>query len=379
MRWIVATSIALSLLLTVQSQPLQGSFDPTNQQQVLNAAQAWASQKNAQNNETPLQTALLNAGKILNAANDQINAQKDDPTATPETVAAGAAYRLTGAQPDQTAAVLSVAKSGLSSAVAGLPQLVQSFQQAQQNSHGAQPGLQDLFAGIQNLVGGEDTTVATQPNKDFFSVQKQQGDTPQTTPEQQRILSGQVKMLDPGEQNSNPMFPAGEPWVGRAAGSASPGFKAEYIAPSAGDDFYALSPSARAKALLYNNPDIVPGAVSFPGKGNGDALAQLAATNDLGTGPAPKSGGAHFEPLGNSFGATLTPDNPGLLSTNRDLIPGSANRAANSGAFQSYAQMKPATSGLGIPNTLPTTTVLKSQIGPDRLPITMSFGRKLLG
>jgi hypothetical protein len=116
---------------------------------------------------------------------------------------------LTGAQPDQTAAVLSVAKSGLSSAVAGLPQLVQSFQQAQQNSHGAQPGLQDLVAGIQNLVGGEDTSVATQPNKDFFSVQKQQGDKPQTTPAQQRILSGQVKMLDPGEQSSNTMFPAG--------------------------------------------------------------------------------------------------------------------------------------------------------------------------
>jgi hypothetical protein len=72
---------------------------------------------------------------------------------------------------------------------------------------------------------------------------------------------------------------------------------------------------------------------------NGNALAQLAATNDLGTGPAPISGGAHFEPLQNSFGATLTPDNPGMLSSNMNVIPGSANRAANSGAFQSYAQV----------------------------------------
>lgn len=38
----------------------------------------------------------------------------------------------------------------------------------------------------------------------------------------------------------------------------------------------------------------------------------------------------------------------------------------------------PATSGLGIPNTLPTTTVLKTELGPDKLPISMSFGRKLL-
>lgn len=66
------------------------AFDPSNREAVLASAQAWARQKNAENNETPMQTALKNAGKIMNAANAQINAQKDDPTATPETVAAGA-------------------------------------------------------------------------------------------------------------------------------------------------------------------------------------------------------------------------------------------------------------------------------------------------
>lgn len=41
-----------------------------------------------------MQNALKNAGKIMNAANAQINAQKDDPNATPETVAAGAVSYL---------------------------------------------------------------------------------------------------------------------------------------------------------------------------------------------------------------------------------------------------------------------------------------------
>jgi hypothetical protein len=118
-------------------------------------------------------------------------------------------YRLTGQQPEQTAAVLALAKGGLSTAVSGLPQLVQSFQQAQQNPQRPQPGLQDLVSGIQNLVGGQDTTVTTQPNKDFFSARAAAQGASQTTSEQQRIVTGQVKMLNPGESSSGQMFPAG--------------------------------------------------------------------------------------------------------------------------------------------------------------------------
>jgi hypothetical protein len=58
-----------------------------------------------------------------------------------------------------------------------------------------------------------------------------------------------------------------EHWVGEAAGSAPAGFKAEYIAPAAADNYYALSPAARAQAILNSNPAIVPGAVAFPGRG----------------------------------------------------------------------------------------------------------------
>lgn len=58
-----------------------------------------------------------------------------------------------------------------------------------------------------------------------------------------------------------------EKWVGQAAGSAPAGFKAEYIAPSAGENYNALSPAARAQVILNSNPDIVPGAVAFPGRG----------------------------------------------------------------------------------------------------------------
>ncbi len=51
-------------------------------------------------------------------------------------------------------------------------------------------------------------------------------------------------------------------------------------------------------------------------------------------------------------------------------------RGVLTGFWVMFVQMKP-TGGFGIPDTLPSTTVLKTQAGPDKLPITMTIGRKL--
>jgi hypothetical protein len=70
------------------------SFDPANKQQVLNSAQEWANAQNAESQKTPMQNALQNAGKAFNAHNAQIEAQKADPNATPESVTAGAVRHM---------------------------------------------------------------------------------------------------------------------------------------------------------------------------------------------------------------------------------------------------------------------------------------------
>jgi hypothetical protein len=70
------------------------SFDPSDKQQALNSAQEWANVQNAESQKTPMQTALQNAGKAFNAHNAQIEAQKADPNATPESVTAGAVRHM---------------------------------------------------------------------------------------------------------------------------------------------------------------------------------------------------------------------------------------------------------------------------------------------